>query len=86
MVIGLLVSQAIYTVYHGGLVVGNGYRLAQLERQKTTLVTQKAQLQQTLAENHSLLHIQNTDMYKEFQPMTGVINVKDIQAVASRWR
>jgi len=84
VIAGLLVFQAIYTVYHGGLVVGNGYRIAQLEKQKTELEATKMQLKQAVAQKHSLLHIQSSDVYKEFQPMAGVVTVAQTHAVASR--
>ena len=84
LVISLLAAQAVYTVYHGGLVVGNGYRLTQLEKQKTELAVHQAQLARELAQTHSLLQIQQTDVYKQFEPMSGVISVNDTQTVASR--
>lgn len=83
-VIGLLAFQAVYTVYHGGLVVGNGYRLTQLEKQKAELAETHNQLQQQLAQTHSLLQIQQSDVYKQFEPMSGVISVSDTTAMASR--
>lgn len=84
IVIGLLAFQAIYTVYHGGLVVGNGYRLTQLEKQKAELSATKTSLTQELAQSHSLLQIQQSDVYKQFEPMSEVISVTDTQTVASR--
>lgn len=80
----LLISQAIYTVYHGGLVVGNGYRISQLEKQKRELLSEKTQIQQQLAENYSLVNIQASEMYKQFQPMASVITVETTHTVASR--
>lgn len=84
VVIALLLVQALFTVYQGGLVVGNGARLSQLEKQKKALQAQTQDLNQQLAQRNSLVHIQSSDLYHQFQPMANVIVTPNSQAVASR--
>lgn len=84
IVIALLIIQAVFTVYQGGLTVGNGGRISQLEKQKRELQTEAQALKQQLAQNHSLVNIQASDLYHQFQPMANVIVTSTSNAVALR--
>lgn len=83
-VIAFLLFQTLYTVYHGGLVVGNGYRISQLEKEKREMAQELATLQKTTADANSLVTVKTSDLYTQFQPMAGVVTVDETQAVASR--
>lgn len=84
VVTALLMIQAIFTVYQGGLVVGNGAKVSQLERQQRALQTQTLAVKQQLSHSNSLLNIQSTDLYNQFQPMANVIVSTQNNAVALR--
>lgn len=84
IVIALLLVQAVFTVYQGGLTVGNGGKISQLEKQKRDLQAQTQVLNQQLAQRYSLVNIEGSDLYHQFQPMANVLVTSNTNAVASR--
>lgn len=84
LVVGFLAIQAILTVYQGGQVIAHGKTVSQLEREKVQLAAQSYLLKQTIAQSNSLLHITQSPVYNQFQPMAGIIKVDQHLTVASR--
>lgn len=84
VVIAFLAFQAISTVYQGSQIVSHGKTLAQLEKEKMAMMAQSASLKQTLAASSSLLHITNSPVYNQFQPISQVIKIDQQLTVASR--
>jgi hypothetical protein len=80
----LLVGQALFTVYQGSIVIGNGQKLTQLDKQKTELVERSRTLQQVLADRSSLLQIAQSPVYNQFEPVGEPLVITNLNTVASR--
>ncbi len=85
-IIGLvaLVSQVVYTVYQGSVVISHGQQLSRLERQKQVLAQKQQQLKQTVAGSSSLLSLSQSSQYNQFQPISQTYRVDDTLTVALR--
>jgi hypothetical protein len=84
LLLTVLVSQALYTVYQGSVVIGHGQQLTQLERQRTELVEKSRSLKQSLAADSSLLHISQSPLYTKFVPVNEPLVITSLNTVASR--
>lgn len=84
VIVMVLVAQALFTVYQGSLVIGHGQQLTQLEKQKAELIERSRSLKQSLAGSSSLLHISQSPVYNQFQPVADPLVVTSIDTVASR--
>lgn len=80
----LLVGQALFTVYQGSVVIGNGQKLTQLDKQKQELVERNRTLRQVLAANSSLLQIAESPVYNQFEPVREPLVITTLNTVASR--
>lgn len=75
---------AITTVMIGGQQISTGQEIAKLEKQQSSIQTQKEYLQQQLAEQLSIAQLTQHADLQAYQPIKNVVQVKDSNALALR--
>ena len=83
---GIVVSQAIYTIHQGGLLVNHAGAVRQLQAQKLQLIKEQQSLKTQLGRSTALISIASATELEAYQPISKPLVLKSSTIVAaSSW-
>ena len=83
LVVTILATQAVQTVYQLSQSIGFGQKMSQLQQQKETLANQKMNLSRQISQTSSITKL-GEEINNDFRPITTPILVSSNNSVASR--
>ncbi len=84
LLIAIVVIQALSTVITSGTALASQQSVADLQKNKADLLSERQDLERTLAYQHSLLQLKSSSVYNQFQPIEQVAAVTAPTTVALR--